>query len=48
MEMGSINNTEIRTCRIFGISADWLLGLKVDEYLEWIRAENNKRLPWEE
>lgn len=24
------------------------LGMEVDEYLEWVRAENNKRLPWEE
>lgn len=24
------------------------LGIEVDEYLEWVRAENNRRLPWEE
>lgn len=24
------------------------LGMEVDELLEWLRAENNKKLPWEE
>ena len=24
------------------------LGMEVDEVIEWLRAENNKRLPWEE
>lgn len=24
------------------------LGMEVDEVMEWLRAENNKRLPWEE
>ena len=24
------------------------LGMEVDEVIEWIRADNNKRLPWEE
>lgn len=24
------------------------LGMEVDEYLKWVRAENNKKLPWEE
>ena len=24
------------------------LGIEVDELLEWLRAENNKKLPWEE
>ena len=24
------------------------LGMGVDELLEWLRAENNKKFPWEE
>lgn len=24
------------------------LNMEVDEVIEWLRAENNKRLPWEE
>ena len=24
------------------------LGMEVDELLEWLRAENNTKLPWEE
>lgn len=24
------------------------LSMEIDEYIEWIRAESNKRLPWEE
>ena len=24
------------------------LNMEVDEFLEWLRAENNKKLPWEE
>ena len=24
------------------------LNMEVDEFLEWLRAENNKKFPWEE